>query len=436
MIKPTIYISSPVDTYSGYGARSRDFIKAVIKLNKYNVKLLSQRWGNTRFGYLNDHNEFGLLSLIVPKADKQPDIWVQITVPNEFQPVGKYNIGVTAGIETTIVDQTWLQGVNRMNLTLTSSNHSRDVFHKTNWEVKDNRTGKITSTVKLEKPVEVLFEGVDLTKYFETKSNIDLSEIKETFCFLLVGHWLKGEYGHDRKDVGFTIKSFLETFKNKTNPPALILKTSSATTSIMDQSAVIGKIDKIKKTVKGKLPSVYVIHGDLTDQEVNELYNHSKVKAMVTHTRGEGFGRPLLEFSVVGKPIIASGWSGHLDFLDKEYTKLLNGKLEQLHPSSVQDKVLLSQAQWFKADPIESGQAYKEVFKHYKKYLTAAKKLRHQNKINFNFDKMVEKVDEIFTRSIPAFAEKVELTLPKLSLPKLNKKTEAPVLNLPKLKKI
>ena len=438
MNKPTMFISSPVDTYSGYGARSRDFIKAVLKLDKYNVKLLSQRWGNTRFGYLNDHSEDELYSLIVPQVDKKPEIWVQITVPNEFQPVGEYNIGVTAGIEATLVDQSWIQGVNRMNLILTSSEHSKDVFLKTAWEVKDNRTGQITSKVQVNKPIEVLLEGADLEKYQPKKSSFDLSTIKESFCFLVVGHWLKGEYGHDRKDIGFTIKSFLETFKNKTNQPALVLKTSHANTSLMDKSTLLNKIQSIKNTVKGKLPNVYVIHGDLTDSEINDIYNHPKIKAMVSLTRGEGFGRPLLEFSLIGKPIIASGWSGHLDFLDKQYTTLLNGKLEQLHPSSVQKNVLLPQAAWFKADSIEVGKAYKNIFKHYKKYITYAKKLRHQNKANFSFDNMVFKLKKIFESSIPEFAQQVELTLPKLSLPKLNKPgaSTPPAIKLPKLKKV
>jgi hypothetical protein len=433
MNKPTIIISSPVDTYSGYGARSRDFIKAVIALDKYNVKLLSQRWGNTRFGYLEDHKEDTLYSLIIPKIDIKPEIWVQITVPNEFQPVGKYNIGVTAGIEATIVDQSWIQGVNRMDLTLTSSAHSKEIFTKTTWEVKDNKTGQITSKVQVSKPIEVLLEGADLTKYFKTTSNIDLSSIPESFCFLCVGHWLKGEYGHDRKDIGYTIKSFFETFKNKPNQPALILKTSHATTSIMDKSSLLKKIESIRRTSKGKLPNVYVIHGDLSDSEINEMYNHSKVKAMVSLTRGEGFGRPLLEFSLIGKPIIASGWSGHIDFLDKEYTTLLNGKLEQLHPSSVQKGVLLAQASWFKADAIEVGKAYKNIFKHYKKYVTYAKKLAFQNKTTFSFDNMVVKLDTLFKQYIPEFAQQVQLKLPKLK--KVGASTP-PAIKLPKLKKV
>ena len=430
-MKPTIVISSPVDTYSGYGARSRDFIKAIIDLDKYDVKLLSQRWGNTRFGYLDDHNLDNITSLIIPKLSNKPDIWIQITVPNEFSPVGNYNIGVTAGIETNICDQSWIQGVNRMDLTLTSSNHSKEVFEKTRWEVKDNKTGKVQLLV-VNKPVEVLFEGVDLTKYFETKSTLDLSEVKESFCYLVVGHWLQGSIGNDRKNIGYTIKSFLETFKNKPTPPALILKTSHVTTSLTDKDILLNKIDSIKKSVKGKLPNIYIVHGDLTDQEVNELYNHSKVKVMVTHTRGEGFGRPLLEFSMTGKPIIATAWSGHLDFLNPNYCTLINGSLEQLDNSSVQKNVLLKESSWFKPDDGLVGKAYKNTFKKYKQYLAPSKQLRHENKTKFSYESMVTLLGETLTKYIPEL--KLEPKFTSLKMPKL--KTSAPSIKLPKLKKV
>lgn len=430
-MKPTIVISSPVDTYSGYGARSRDFIKAVIDLNKYEVKLLSQRWGNTRFGYLDDHNIDNLTSLIIPQLTTKPDIWIQITVPNEFSPVGNYNIGVTAGIETNICDQSWIQGVNRMDLTLTSSNHSKNVFEKTEWEVKDNKTGQ-KQLLKLNKPVEVLFEGVDVSKYFQTKSTLDLTEVKESFCFLVVGHWLQGDLGHDRKNIGYTIKSFLETFKNKPTPPALILKTSHVTTSLTDKQMLLSKIETIKNTVKGKIPNIYIVHGDLTDQEMNELYNHSKVKAMVTHTRGEGFGRPLLEFSMTGKPIIATAWSGHLDFLNPQYCSLINGTIEQLDKSSVQKNVLLKESSWFKPDDGLVGKAYKNLFKKYKQFLPPAKKLRHENKTKFSYSNMVELLSNLFNNYIPEL--KLEPKFNSLKMPKL--KTVSPTIKLPKLKKV
>jgi len=104
-MKPLFIISCPFDTYSGYGARSRDLVKAIIETNKYEVKLLSQRWGNTPFGFCNDNQEWNFLnnySLPTPQFPKQPEIWMQITVPNEFQPIGKYNIGCKSGIVINI----------------------------------------------------------------------------------------------------------------------------------------------------------------------------------------------------------------------------------------------------------------------------------------------------------------------------------------------
>jgi glycosyltransferase involved in cell wall biosynthesis len=322
----SVVVSCPIDTYSGYGARSRDLVKALIETKKYDVKILSQRWGNTRFGYLDDHNETDLASRVIPNLNAKPDIWIQISVPNEFQKVGTYNIGVTAGMETTLVHQSWIEGCNRMDLILTSSTHSVNTFKQTTYEEREQNTNRVVRKIKLEVPIDIIFEGVDLTKYFNHgKAKLDLSEIKESFCYLLVGHWMQGDFGEDRKNVGYTIKSFLEAFKNKPNPPALILKTMQVGTSIMDRNRILKKVDALRKTVKGKLPNVYLMHGELSDTQVNDLYNHPKVKVMVSHTKGEGYGRPLAEFAAIGKPIICSGWSGHTDFLSRDHTVLIGG---------------------------------------------------------------------------------------------------------------
>lgn len=419
MNKPIAVVSCPIDTYSGYGARARDFVKALINLDKYEVQILSQRWGNTRFGYLEDHNETELIEKIIPKLTEKPDLWFQITVPNEFQPVGKYNIGVTAGMETTLVHPTWIEGCNRMNLVLTSSEHSKAVFESSVFEQKDKNTNAVVNTIKLNKPVEVLLEGVDINKYFETKSTLDLSSINEEFAFLFVGHWLQGELGHDRKNVGLLIKAFLETFKNKMKQPALILKTSLVGSSIMDQEMIKRKIDSIRSTVKGKLPNIYLIHGDLTDEDINKLYNNPKVKAMVSLTKGEGFGRPLLEFTTTGKPVIASGWSGQKDFLNPEYSILLGGELEQVHPSAGVKDMILTEAKWFKPSEQEIGTAFKEVYKSYKKYAVLGKKQRHLTKTNFTFEVMENKLNSIIENNVPDFPKKLDISVPKLNLPKL-----------------
>lgn len=417
-----IAISCPLDTYSGYGARARDFIKALMSNKDHQIQILSQRWGNTRFGYLQDHQEDELASLVVPNLSENPDVWIQITVPNEFQRIGKFNIGVTAGMETTLVHNSWIEGVNRMDLTLVSTRHGKNSFVNSVYEQKDKKTNQTTGQLKVEKPIEILLEGADLSKYFPSnKVGIDLSEISEQFCYLSVGHWMQGDFGEDRKNIGYTVKSFLEAFKNKPNQPALILKTMQVGSSILDRDRILEKIDHIRKTVKGKLPNVYLLHGEISDEQINALYNHPKVKVMVSHTKGEGFGRPLLEFSLVGKPIIASGWSGHTDFISKDMNILIGGELRNVHKSAVQKDMILAESKWFYPNDQEVAKAYRETFKHYKKYLALSKQQKNFSKKEYSFEKMEEVLHKILDKYLPEFPKQVQLSLPKLNLPKLNK---------------
>jgi len=415
--KLTYVISSPFDTYSGYGARSRDYIKSVIDLGKYDVKLMTQRWGETAWGFCDNEPEWAFLKdYLLPdnKLPGKPDIWSQITIPNEFQPVGKYNIGVTAGIETTVCAGDWIEGMNRMDMNLVSSQHSKKVFEITQFEKKDKE--KTVGHIKLEKPVEVLFEGLNLDVYKKLSPkevSLDLSQIKESFCYLFVGHWMNGSYGHDRKNVGLLVKSFLETFKNQKNKPALILKASIGSSSYASREALLKRISALKKTVNSSnLPNIYIMNGDLSDQEINELYNHPKVKAMVSLTKGEGFGRPLLEFSSIGKPMIASGWSGQVDFLHPEKTFLLGGELEQVHESAA-NKWILKESKWFKPDLNIIGSVLKDMFKNYKNYVVKGKQQGHHSRTNFSFDKMTELLGTYLEKYVNVPAE-VELQLPTL----------------------
>jgi hypothetical protein len=426
-------ISCPIDTYSGYGSRARDFVKALYELKKdeYDIKILSQRWGQTPWGYIEDHEEeWGWLKPLInqtPQLNRQPDIWIQITVPNEFAPIGKHNIGVTAGIETTICDPGWIEGVNRMNLTLVSSEHSKKVFQQSSFEKRDQQN-QILGVIKLEKPVEILFEGLDLNKYFHIEDDdledtdlvSELDEIHEEFCFLFVGHWLQGAIGEDRKNVGLMIKTFFETFKDKKNKPALIMKTSGAGSSIMDRDELLKKIDEVRSMVKGDLPNVYLLHGELDDKDINNLYNHPKVKAMFNLTKGEGYGRPILEFTQAKKPIIVSGWSGHIDFLDPQFCSLVGGELKNVHQSAQVQNMILAESQWFSPDVSQASFFLKNVYEKYNKYQENAKRLSHLCKTKFSFEEM-KNLLSIYVDKIP---KQVGLQLPqlkKIELPKLKK---------------
>jgi glycosyltransferase involved in cell wall biosynthesis len=451
MNKTLCVVSCPADTFSGYGSRSRDILKSLFKLKggEWDIKIASQRWGITPYGALNpnDPEDKQILDNFLenPQLPKQPEIWVQITVPNEFNPIGKYNIGITAGIETTICDPSWIEGCNKMNEIWVSSVHSKEVFEQSKFEKRDKNTNQVVGNIEIQRPVKVLFEGARLETYKPITSSeiksINLDEIKESFCFLYMGHWLQGDLGQDRKNTGMLIKVFLETFKNKGKQPALILKTSMATSSIMDKEEILKRIDAIRKTVKGKLPNIYLVHGNLSDTEVNELYNHSKVKAMVNLTKGEGFGRPLLEFSLTKKPVITTGWSGHTDFLNPEFSILLPGRLEPLHDSAVQANVLLKESQWFTVDYVAAGNALVDVFNNYKKWDEKANRQAYHSRTNFSFEKMTELISEYIDAFESTIPKAVELQLPKLQLPKLkkvgeNNTPELPKLKLPKLKKV
>jgi glycosyltransferase involved in cell wall biosynthesis len=310
-----------------------------------------------------------------------------------------------------------------MNLNLVSSEHSKQVFLQTQAEQRDQQ-GNVVRHIKIEKPIEVIFEGVDLNTYFhmddkdipENDLVTYLDEIPENFAYLFVGHWLGGALGEDRKNVGMTIKVFLETFKNKKNAPCLILKTSSAGGSILDKNSILNKINEIRKTVKGTLPNIYLIHGDLEEKEINYLYNHPKIKAMVNLTKGEGFGRPLLEFSMVKKPIICSGWSGQIDFLNPEFTNLIGGNLTQVHPSSVVPNIIVAESSWYTADYVQAGQLLVDIHANYKKYIDKANRQSFYSKTNFSFEKMTEKLGEYYKQYVK---EQPKLILPQL--PKLKK---------------
>ena len=429
MNKPRFVISSPFNTYSGYGGRSRDVIKAIIELDKYEVQLLPQRWGETSWDFCESHPEWEfLLDYVAPQTWNQskPDIWMQITIPNEFQPIGKYNIGVTAGIESTISKPEWVEGLNRMDMNWVSSNHAKTSFQNSIFNKQHPQTKQVIGQVKVEKPIHVLFEGANLDIYKKIPSSeikeVDLSSIKESFCYLFVGHWMSGEFGQDRKNVGLLVKSFLETFKNKLKQPALILKTSVGTSSYMSREEILNRIKTIRNSVKGaNLPNIYLLNGDFTDEEMNELYNSPKVKAMVSLTKGEGFGRPLLEFSLTGKPLITTNWSGHIDFLNSNFTTLLPGNLENVHASAANDW-LIKESQWFSVNHASVGQTFQKVYKNYKEYLALGAKQKHFSKTNFSYDNMKNEISGLLENNLPEFPKMLDLKLPQLdNLPKLNK---------------
>tara|TARA_B100002019_G_scaffold293319_1_gene320071 strand:+ start:1043 stop:2365 length:1323 start_codon:yes stop_codon:yes gene_type:complete len=439
-MKPMVLVTAPVGTRSGYGAHSRDICRSLIELDKYDVRIWPVRWGSTPQNALSEQNpqDLPIIKRLLksPEVERQPEVHIHIVVPNEFQNIAKFNIGITAGIETTVCPAYWLEGLNKMDLNIVPAKFVKDTIENTSFDKHDEKTKQKIGKVENQKPVEVLFEGADTDIYKPTKEFSkdilqELDSVKEDFCFLQVGHWLQGNLGEDRKDLGMLVKVFLETFKNQKEKPALILKTSGATPCILDREDILKKINNIRKDVKGDLPNIYVLHGDLRDEEINQLYNHPKVKAHLSFTHGEGFGRPLLEASLSEKPVIAPNWSGQTDFLNTDAI-LLPGGLVNTPKSSFPKEFYVEGTQWYQVNYQYASNVMKEVFKNYGKYQIKAKKLSIVNKTKFSLSEMTKKLGEILDKYLPEFEvqpQKVDLKLPKLK--KINKG-----LGLPKLKKV
>jgi glycosyltransferase involved in cell wall biosynthesis len=412
-MRPFLLFRGPVETVSGYGSHSRDLLKSFRDMDLFDIKIDSCNWGATPKTALNKDDKYHkwILDNINDKFSTKPDIYVQVTVPNEFQRIGKINIGITAGIETTVASKDWVDGCNRMDLIIVSSVFSRDVLIQSVYNETDKTTGKLIKQYKIEKPIHVLFEGVNTEVYNNVYTDFSLN-IKEDFCFLFVGHWLKGELGEDRKDVGMLIKCFVDAFKYEENPPALILKTSSAGFSVKERDIFKKRIKDLVKNVE-KPPPIYLLFGQLTDEEMNDLYNHPKIKSMISLTKGEGFGRPLLEFTMTGKPVIVSNWSGHKDFLPMDKAIMIGGSLTNVH-SSVIDSYILKDSKWFTANYSEVVQIMKIVIRDYDKFLEKSEMLREENFSNFSLEKMKDKLSSFIDPLINK-PEQVKLNLPKLT---------------------
>ena len=412
-MKPFLLFRGPVKTRSGYGAHSRDLLQALYEMDLFEIKIDSCMWGSTPMTALEKDNQFHrwIESNIINPMNITSDIYVQVTVPNEFTRRGKFNIGITAGIETTVAPKEWVDGCNRMDLIITTSKFSKEVLLSTVYNENENNTGKLIKQHKVQKPIEVLFEGVDVSTFNNEYKGIDL-DIKEDFAYLFVGHWLKGSLGQDRKDVGMMIKCFMESFKDVEDKPALILKTSSATFSIKERENVRRKIEELTKGYDNP-PSVYLLFGELTNKEMNELYNHPKIKSMVSITKGEGFGRPLLEFSMTGKPIVASNWSGHKDFLPMDKAIMIGGSLTDVHESAA-DSFILKGSKWFTANYNEFAEVLRLVKNDYEKFKEKSEILREENKEKFSMEKM----KEVFMDLIKPYTvqpKEHNLVLPKLT---------------------
>ena len=388
-MKKKIFVRAPVLSQSGYGEQSRFALRALrSREDLFDIYIQPISWGAT--GWIWDDTEFRrwmdskiLQTQILLKQEQlNPDISLQITIPNEFEKLCPINIGYTAGIETTRVAPQWLEKGNQMDRILVVSNHAKESYIGTVAQAQNTQTGE-TFPYKLETPVEVVWENTPLSEVTEPIPDFNP---KNNFNFLVVS-----QMGH-RKNLNNTIKWFVEEFIDQ--EVGLILKTNVKSNCVIDKEATESHISAILSAYPDRKCSVSLLHGDLSEGQMRGLYEHDKVKSMINISHGEGFGLPLFEAARCALPIITVGWSGQLDFLkynEKEYFLRVKHKLKPVQQEAVWDGVIQAESEWAFAEQGSYKMALRMMKKKYKQFKSQSIKLQGLINENFSDEVLFEK---------------------------------------------
>ena len=449
-MKKSVIMCAPFNTRSGYGDHARSIYYSIMDRDDLDIKCVDVKWGTTPRNHLNPEvpRHKKLLDSFISSGNikVQPDVYIDIRIPNEFQNPGKFNIGVTAGVETDVVSAEFLVGCNKMNLIIVPSNFTAETFKRCHYDKNQEVDGEQQKVgqVELERPIEVLFEGVDTDIYRPLNSSEIKSDftdelnnlLKEDFVYLHVGQLTRGKYGEDRKNIPLMLKCFLQAFTNNPNSPALLLKINGANFSVLDRKETVARIDEIKNKFSEAdiIPNVYLLHGDLTIKEMAMLYNNPKIKGFVSCTHGEGFGRPLLEASCCGLPVIASKWSGQMDFLNDKESLMINGHLGEIPDSQVWEPIVVKPGQWYNVNEADVIRKFRMFHKKFRIINKKGKRLGRTNHRKFSLTNMAKKFNSILDEVLKTIPNPVALNLPKLKKVKDDKSQTT--IKLPKLKKV
>lgn len=342
-MKKKVLLKGPLLTRSGYGEQTRFALRSLrSREDLFEVFIQPLQWGQTSWASDMDEERVWIDQTIEKtiafiQQGGQFDLSLQVTIPNEFQRLAPINIGYTAGIETTKVAHQWIQKANEMDKIIVVSSHSKQVFENTEYQAQNQQTGEQV-TLRTQTPVEAVGYPV---KTFESLPKLDL-ELSTSFNFLTVA-----QFG-PRKNLLNTIKWFIEEFRNE--DVGLVVKSNIAKNCLMDRNRLYGDLTKFIREQGERQCKVFLLHGDMTDAEMHSLYQHPQIHAFVSLPHGEGFGLPLFEAAYSGLPVIATGWSGQLDFLvDSEGQEQFYNVAFDLQPVQkevVWDGVITGDSMW------------------------------------------------------------------------------------------
>lgn len=386
----SVILRAPVLTQSGYGVHSRQILKWLLsKQDEYQVWIEALPWGSTPW-YVDRKALGGLVEEIMKRTVKTPenfvpDISVQVQLPNEWNPnLAKFNVGVTAAVETDRCNPEWIQAINTMDLIIVPSEHVKKTLFNTG---------------AIQKKVVVIPEAFIEEVEKEDLSHVSLPDFDTKFNFLVFGQITGTSDLQDRKNTFRTIKWLCESFK-KNKDVGIVLKANTGRNTAKDRvqtKALVGNILKECRKNGEEGPPVYLLHGSMNDSEVAALYRHPSIKALVAFTRGEGYGLPILEAAASDLPIMATDWSGHLDFLNRGKFIKIDYELKEIDKSKVDGKLFMEGTKWAEPKETAAKKALKLFHSQPEKPQEWAKDLGQKIRENYSQSKINELYDKVFS---------------------------------------
>jgi len=391
-MKKKILVKGPALSRSGYGEHTRFLLRALKRHEEnYDIYLINIPWGQT--GFITEESDFrvwidslAIKTMEYTQSGGQFDLSAQVTIPNEWEKIAPINIGITAGIEVTKVAPQWLAKGNEVDKIIVVSNHSKQVYETSTCVARNEGTGEEISNYRCETPIKVVHYPV-----LEHKTErVEGFKLDYNFNFLTVAQW------GPRKNLDNTVKWFLEEFKDE--EVGLVIKANLAKDCIIDRLVLTQKIQGLVAPYEDRKCKIYLLHGQLSAGQMTWLYNHKKIKSLVSLTHGEGFGLPLFEAAYTGLPIIAPLWSGHTDFL---HAPNKNGKLrpmlakvgytlQPVQPEVVWPGVIEADSMWCYPHEKEYKLQLREVYKNYPRFKSMANKLKKHVLKNYAYDEQHE----------------------------------------------
>jgi hypothetical protein len=81
-MKPLLVVTGPVATRSGYGSHTRDLVRSLVDMGKFDIHINSLPWGNCPMNALNteDENDKIIIDRIMKDGNlpRQPDVHIQV----------------------------------------------------------------------------------------------------------------------------------------------------------------------------------------------------------------------------------------------------------------------------------------------------------------------------------------------------------------------